>query len=225
MAIDKRVATAAAAMAGVKDGATVLVSGFGGAGFPNILLRALLELGPKELTLVANSATHRYSITHELIAAGMVKHIICSAARGHDKSGLSAFEELYKIGKIGLTLLPQGTFAEAIRAGGAGIPAFFTPVGYGTDLAKGKETREIKGRHYVLEAAIKGDLALIRADIADQYGNLHFRHAQANFGPVMATAARLTVAEVREATDTPMAQPEIMLPGVYVDRIVAVGTP
>ena len=225
MAIDKRVATAAAAMEGVKDGATVFVSGFGGAGFPNILLRALLELGPKELTLVANSATHRYSITHELIAAGMVKHVICSAARGHDKAGLSAFEELYKVGKIGLTLLPQGTFAEAIRAGGAGIPAFFTPVGYGTDLAKGKETREIKGRNYVLEEAIKGELALIRADIADPYGNLHFRHAQANFGPVMATAARLTIAEVRTVSETPMAQPKIMLPGVYVDRVVAVGTP
>lgn len=225
MAIDKRVASAAAAMEGVKDGATVFVSGFGGAGFPNILLRALLELGPKELTLVANSATHRYSITHELIAAGMVKHVICSAARGHDKSGLSAFEELYKVGKIGLTLLPQGTFAEAIRAGGAGIPAFFTPVGYGTDLAKGKETRVIKGRHYVLEEAITGELALIRADVSDRYGNLHFRHAQANFGPAMATAARRTVAEVREVTESPMAQTEIMLPGVYVDRIVATGAP
>ena len=225
MAIDKRVASASAAMAGVKDGAIVFVSGFGGAGFPNVLLRALLELGPKELTLVVNSATHRYSITHELIAAGMVTHVICSAARGHDKSGLSAFEELYKAGKIGLTLLPQGTFAEAIRAGGAGIPAFFTPVGYGTDLAKGKETRNIRGRNYVLEDSITGDLALIRADVADRYGNLHFRHAQANFGPAMATAAKLTIAEVREATEVPMAQPEIMLPGVYVDRVVAVGTP
>jgi len=225
MAIDKRVASAAAAMAGVKDGATVFVSGFGGAGFPNILLRALLVLRPKELTLVANSATHRYSITHELIAAGMVRHVICSAARGHDKSGLSAFEELYKVGKIGLTLLPQGTFAEAIRAGGAGIPAFYTPVGYGTDLAKGKETRQIKGRNYVLEEAIIGDLALIRADVADQYGNLLFRHAQANFAPAMATAARLTVAEVRAVMDAPMPQTEIMLPGAYVDRIVAVGTP
>lgn len=225
MAIDKRVASAAAAMAGVKDGATVFVSGFGGAGFPNVLLRALLELGPKDLTLVVNSATHRYSITHELIAAGMVKHVICSAARGHDKSGLSAFEELYRVGKIGLTLLPQGTFAEAIRAGGAGIPAFFTPVGYGTDLAKGKETRNIRGRNYVLEDAITGELALIRADVSDRYGNLHFRHAQANFGPAMATAARLTIAEVRTVTDEPMTQPDIMLPGVYVDRVVAVGTP
>ncbi|MSP04890.1 MAG: 3-oxoacid CoA-transferase subunit A [Acetobacteraceae bacterium] len=224
MAIDKRVATAAAAMIGVKDGATVFVSGFGGAGFPNVLLQALLELGPKELTLVANSATHRYSITHELIAAGMVRHVICSAARGHDKSGLSAFEELYKVGKIGLTLLPQGTFSEAIRAGGAGIPAFFTPVGYGTDLAKGKETREIKGRNYVLEEAISGDLALIRADMSDRYGNLHFRQAQANFGPVMATAAKLTVAEVRATIDAPMAQSDITLPGVYVDRVVAVGS-
>lgn len=224
MAIDKRIASASAAMTGVQNGATVFVSGFGGAGFPNVLLQALLELGPKDLTLVVNSATHRYSITHELIAAGMVRHVICSAARGHDRNGLSAFEELYKVGKIGLTLLPQGTFAEAIRAGGAGIPAFFTPVGYGTDLAKGKETRVIKGRNYVLEEAITGDLALLRADVSDRYGNLHFRHAQANFGPAMATAAKLTVAEVRVAMDDPMAQSEIMLPGTYVDRVVAVGS-
>ncbi|MSO90247.1 MAG: 3-oxoacid CoA-transferase subunit A [Acetobacteraceae bacterium] len=225
MAIDKRVASAADAMTGVRSGATVFVSGFGGAGFPNVLLRALLECGLKDLTLVANSATHRYSITHELIAAGMVRHVICSAARGHDKADLSAFEKLYKEGKIGLTLLPQGTFAEAIRAGGAGIGGFFTPVGYGTDLAKGKETRIMKGREYVLEEAITGDLALVRADIADRYGNLHFRHAQANFGQAMATAAALTIAEVREATETPMAQTKIMLPGTYVDRVVAVGTP
>ena len=224
MAIDKRVASAAAAMAGVADGATVFVSGFGGAGFPNVLLRALRQTGVKNLTLVANSATHRYSFTHELIEDGMVSHVICSAARGHDKSDLSAFEKLYKAGKIGLTLLPQGTFAEAIRAGGAGIPAFFTPVAYGTDLAKGKETRLIKGRNCVLEESITGELALIRADIADRYGNLKFRHAQANFGPAMATAAKLTIAEVREVVDAPLAQHEIMLPGVYVDRIVAVGS-
>jgi len=223
MSIDKRVASAAAAMEGVADGATIFVSGFGGAGFPNVLVRALRELGLKDLTLVSNSATHRYSLTHELIEAGMVRHVICSAARGHDKSDLSAFEKLYKQGKISLSLLPQGTFAEAIRAGGAGIPAFFTPVGYGTDLARGKETRRIKGRDYVLEEAITGELALIRADIADRYGNLRFRYSQANFSPVMATAAKLTVAEVREATEAPMAHTEIMLPGAYVDRVVAVG--
>jgi len=224
MTIDKRVASAMEAMDGVKDGATVFVSGFGGAGFPNVLLRALLQKNLKDLTLVANSATHRYSITHELIAAGQVKHVICSAARGHDKSDLSAFEKLYKEGKIGLTLLPQGTFAEAIRAGGAGIGAFYTPVGYGTDLAKGKETKVIKGRNHVLEEAITGDLALVRADISDRYGNLRFRHAQANFGPAMATAARLTIAEVRAMVDEPIPQPDIMLPGVYVDRVVPVGS-
>jgi 3-oxoacid CoA-transferase A subunit len=224
MPIDKRVASAAEALRGVQDGATVFVSGFGGAGFPNVLLRALRQTGLKGLTLVANSATHRYSHTAELIEAGMVRHVICSAARGHDKSDLSAFEKLYKEGKIGLTLLPQGTFAEAIRAGGAGIGAFYTPVGYGTELAKGKETRQINGRWHVLEQAIIGDLALVRADVADRYGNLKFRHAQANFGPAMATAARLSVAEVRTVADEPLAQPEIMLPGVYVDRIVTVGS-
>jgi 3-oxoacid CoA-transferase A subunit len=196
MPIDKRVASAAAALADVKDGATVLVSGFGGAGFPNVLIRALREHGARELTLVANSATHRYSLTHELIEAGQVRKIICTAARGRDKD-FSPFERLWVAGKIELVVLPQGTFVESIRAGGAGIPAFYTPTGYGTDLAQGKETRRFGDRDYVLETAITGDLALVRGDEADRYGNLTFRYAQANFGPAMATAARLAVAEVR----------------------------
>jgi 3-oxoacid CoA-transferase A subunit len=222
MAIDKRVASAAAAMEGIEDGATVLISGFGGAGFPNVLLRALREHGTKDLTLVVNSATHRYSLTHELIEAGQVRKVIASAARGRDKE-LSAFEVLLRDGKIELECLPQGTFAERIRAGGAGIPAFFTPVGFGTDLAKGKEVRRFDGRDCVMETAIKGDLALIRADLADRYGNLSFRYAQANFGPAMATAAGLTVAEVRAAQAEPMPHERVQLPGIYVDRVVAVG--
>jgi 3-oxoacid CoA-transferase A subunit len=221
MPIDKRAASAAAALQDVPDGATVLISGFGGAGFPNRLISALREHAPRNLTLVVNSATHRYSLTHELIEAGLVHKVICSAARGHTKE-LSAFETLWKEGRIGLELLPQGTFTEAIRAGGAGIPAFYTPVGFGTDLAKGKEIRRFGDRDYVLQTAITGDLALIRADRADRYGNLTFRYAQANFGPVMATAAKLTVAEVRMVENAPLAHAEIQLPGIYVDRVVAV---
>ena len=219
MAIDKRVGSAADALADVKDGATVFISGFGGAGFPNLLIRALRELGTKGLTLVVNSATHRYSNTHELIEAGQVARVICSAARGAGKD-LSPFEKLLKAGKIELTCLPQGTFAEAIRAGGAGIPAFYTPVGVGTDLTRGKEVRRFGERDYVLEPAISGDLALVRADTADQYGNLTFRYAQANFGPVMATAARLAVAEVRTISDTPIPHTQAQLPGIYIDRII-----
>ena len=221
MAIDKRVASAAAALQGVKDGATVLISGFGGAGFPNVLIRALREHGTKQLTLVVNSATHRFSLTHELIEAGQVRKIIASAARGRDKE-LSVFEELWRDGKIELECLPQGTLAERVRAGGAGIPAFFTPVGFGTELAAGKEVRRFGARDCVLETAITGDLALIRADTADAYGNLTFRYAQMNFSPAMATAAGLTVAEVRTVLAEPIPHERVQLPGTYVDRVVAV---
>lgn len=220
MPIDKRVQSAADALASVGDGATVLISGFGGAGFPNTLIRALRAIELRDLTLVVNSATHRYSFTHELIEAGQVRKVICSAARGAGKD-LSPFEKLWKAGKIELVCLPQGTFAESIRAGGAGIPAFYTPVGVGTELTKGKEVRRFEDRDYVLEPAIKGDLALIRADMADPYGNLAFRYAQANFGPVMATAARLAVAEVRALSDAPLPHDQIDLPGVYIDRVLA----
>jgi 3-oxoacid CoA-transferase A subunit len=221
MPIDKRVGSAAEALADVGDGATVLISGFGGAGFPNVLIRALRERGVKGLTLVVNSATHRYSLTHELIEAGLVRKVVCSAARGQGKD-LSVFERLWGEGKIELTCLPQGTFAEAIRAGGAGIPAFYTPVGFGTELTKGKEVRRFGDRDYVMEEAIIGDLALVRADTADRTGNLAFNYAQMNFGPVMASAAKLAVAEVRTVTDEPLPRERIQLPGVYVDRVVAV---
>ena len=222
MPIDKRAADAAEALANVADGATVFISGFGGAGFPNMLIRALRDRGPKHLTLVVNSATHRYSYTHELIEAGLVRKVICTAARGHSKEP-SPFERLWTDGRIELECVPQGTFAERIRAGGAGIPAFYTPVGFGTELARGKEVRTFEGREYVLEQAITGDLALVRADQADRYGNLAFRYAQMNFGPVMATAAGLAVAEVRTVLDEPMPHERVQLPGIYVDRIVAVG--
>ena len=223
MPIDKRIGTAAEALIDVSDGATVLISGFGGAGFPNVLIRALRDRGPRDLTLVVNSATHRYSYTHELIEAGLVRKVVCTAARGHSKEP-SAFERMWMEGKIELECVPQGTFTERIRAGGAGIPAFYTPVGFGTELAQGKEVRSFNGRECVLAQAIKGDLALVRADRADRYGNLAFRYAQMNFGPVMATAATLAVAEVRAVLDEPMPYERVQLPGFYVDRVVAVGT-
>jgi len=222
MPTDKRVSTAAEALAGVSDGATVLISGFGGAGFPNVLIHALRERRPKDLTLVVNSAVHRYSLTHELIEAGLVRKVICTAARGHSKEP-SPFERLWMEGKIELECVPQGTFAERIRAGGAGIPAFYTPVGVGTELAQGKEVRSFDGRDCILAQAIKGDLALVRADTADRYGNLTFRYAQMNFGPAMATAASLAVAEVRALLDEPIPHERVQLPGFYVDRVVAVG--
>jgi 3-oxoacid CoA-transferase A subunit len=218
MPIDKRVMSAAEALDGVMDGATVFVTGFGGAGFPNQLIHALRERGPKNLTLVVNSATHRYSLTHELIANDQVRKVICTA---HDKEP-SPFETRWMDNKIELEMVPQGSFTERIRAGGAGIPAFYTPVGFGTELAEGKEVRRFGDRDYVLEHAISGDLALVRADTADRAGNLIFRYAQMNFGPVMATAARLAVAEVREIAPDLLPHERVQLPGVYVDRVVAV---
>ena len=220
MAIDKRVATAAEALAGVRDGSTVMLSGFGGAGFANVLIGALREHGAKDLTLVANSATHALSRTHEIIESGQVRKVICSAARGRGKE-LSTFEQLWKEGKIELVCLPQGTFAEAIRAGGAGIPAFYTPSGFGTELANGMEVRRFGGRDYVLQEAITADLALLRAEHGDRFGNLSFRYAQANFGPMMATAAKLAVAEVAEARHAAIPHEQVHLPGVYIDRVFA----
>src|SRR5215475_654870 len=220
MAIDKRAGSPAEALADVPDGATVFISGFGGAGFPNVLIRALRDRAPRSLTLVVNSATHRYSSTHELIEAGLVRKVICTAARGHSKEP-SPFERLWMEGRIELECVPQGTFSERIRAGGAGIPAFYTPVGFGTELARGKEVRRFDGRDYVLEPAIKGDLALVRADTADRYGNLAFRYAQMNFGPVMAMAASVAVA--REVLAEPIPPERVQLPGTYVNRVVAVG--
>jgi 3-oxoacid CoA-transferase A subunit len=220
MPIDKRVEFGRA-LDGVADGSTVLITGFGGAGFPNKLIHALAEKGPKNLTLVVNSATHRYSVTHELIAADLVRKVICTAARGHDKEP-SPFETRWMENRIELEVVPQGSFTERIRAGGAGIPAFYTPVGYGTELAEGKEVRRFGDREYVLEEAITGDLALVRADTADRLGNLVFNYTQMNFGPAMASAARLSVAEVRTISDDLLPRERIQLPGVYVDRVVAV---
>ena len=222
MAIDKRVSSAHAALEGVQSGAVVMMSGFGGAGFANVLIQALSDLPVKDLTLVVNSATHPYSLTHKLIENRQVRKIICTAARGRGRE-LSVFEQQWRDGLVELECVPQGSFSERIRAAGAGIPAFFTPVGFGTDLAKGKEVRMFNGREHVLEEAIYADLALIRADRSDRFGNLAFRYAQPNFGPAMATAAKLTIADVRAFAAEPMIHTEVQLPGVYVDRVVTAG--
>jgi len=218
--IQKEVASLAAAVADVPDGATVMVGGFGTAGLPNELVGALLEQGARDLTIVNNNAGNGDTGLAALLAAGRVKKIICSFPRQVDSHH---FDGLYRAGKIELELVPQGNLAERIRAAGAGIGGFFTPTGYGTDLAKGKETREIDGRMYVLEAPIHADLALIKAERGDRWGNLTYRKTARNFGPIMAMAAKLTVASVHEFVELGALDPEaIVTPGIFVQRVVKV---
>jgi 3-oxoadipate CoA-transferase alpha subunit len=209
------------ALRDIADGSTILISGFGGAGLPVFLLDALLEQGAKELTLASNNAGNQGVGIAKLVAAGRVKKMICSFPR-QPESG--AFDDLYRQGKIELELVPQGTLAERIRAGGAGIGGFFTPTGFGTDLAKGKECREIDGTNYVFEKAIKADYALIKADKGDRWGNLMYHGTGRNFGPIMATAARCTIAQVNQVVELGQLDPEhIVTPGIFVKRVVLVG--
>lgn len=218
--IDKTVASLAQALKDVADGATVLVGGFGGAGQPVELLDALVEQGAKDLTIVANNAGNGETGLAGLLRAGRVRKLICSFPRAADGQ---VFEALYKAGKVELELVPQGNLAERIRAAGAGIGGFFTPTGYGTDLARGKETRRIEGRDYVLEYPIRADIALIRAERADRWGNLTFRKAARNFNPVMAMAAQCTIAQARELVPLGQLDPEtIVTPGIFVNRVVHV---
>ena len=215
--IDKTVPTLEAALAGIADGATVLVGGFGPSGAPNELIDALLAQGARELTIVSNHAGNGDSGLAALLAAGRVRRIVCSFPRHKDSY---VFDRLFKAGRIELELVLQGTLAERLRAAGAGVPAFYTPTGYGTALAEGKETRTIDGRPCVLEHALRGDVALVRADRADRWGNLVYRKAARNFGPVMATAARLTIAQVREIVPLGALDPEaIVTPGLFVARV------
>ena len=218
--IDKTVPTPEAAVAGIADGSTVLVGGFATSGVPLALIDALLAQGARELTIVSNHAGSGDTGLAALIAAGRVRKIICSFPR-HKTS--HAFDRLWQAGRIELERVPQGTLAERIRAGGAGIEAFYTPTAYGTELAKGKETRVVGGRTCVLEHALRADCALVRADRGDRWGNLVYRKAGRNFGPVMATAARLTIAQVREIVPLGALDPEsIVTPGVFVARVVQV---
>jgi 3-oxoadipate CoA-transferase alpha subunit len=218
--IDKRVPTPAQALADVPDGACVMIGGFGTAGQPNELIDALIEQGAKDLVIVNNNAGNGDSGLAALLAKGRVRKIICSFPRQADSWH---FDRLYREGKLELELVPQGNLAERIRAAGAGIGGFFTPTGYGTDLARGKETREIGGRMYVLESAIHADYALIKAEAGDRWGNLTYRMTARNFGPVMAMAAKVTVATVHEIVELGSIDPEtVVTPGLFVQRVVQV---
>ena len=219
--IEKQVASLADAVADVADGATVMIGGFGTAGLPNELVGALLEQGAKNLTIVNNNAGNGDTGLAALIAARRVRKIVCSFPRQADSHH---FDRLYRAGEIELELVPQGNLAERIRAAGAGIGGFFTPTGYGTLLAEGKETRLINGRQYVLESPIHADFALIKALKGDRWGNLVYRKTARNFGPIMASAARCTVAQVKSVVELGELDPEVIVtPGIYVQRVVTVG--
>ena len=218
--IDKIVKDCATALADVPDGATVMIGGFGTAGLPNELIEALLDQGARELTIVNNNAGNGDTGLAALLAAKRVRKIICSFPRQADSHH---FDALYRAGQIELELVPQGNLAERIRAAGAGIGGFFSPTGYGTDLAKGKETRVIDGKGYVLEAPIHADFALIKAERGDRWGNLVYRMTARNFGPVMAMAAKVTVATVHEIVELGSLDPEaVVTPGLFVQRVVKV---
>jgi len=218
--INKIVASAARAVADIPDGATVMIGGFGTAGMPSELIDALIAKGSKGLTIVNNNAGNGDTGLAALLKAGQVKKIICSFPRQTDSW---VFDGLYKKGDIELELVPQGNLAERIRAAGAGIGAFYTPTGYGTPLAEGKETRHIDGRDYVLEYPIRADFALIKALRGDRWGNLVYRKTARNFGPIMAAAAKCTIAQVREIVNLGDLDPEnVVTPGIFVQRVVEV---
>ena len=223
--IDKISPSIAHALTGVRDGATVLIGGFGTAGIPNELIEGLIEQGARDLTVVNNNAGNGDRGLAALLKTGRVRKIICSFPRQADSH---VFDALYRAGKIELELVPQGNLAERLRAAGAGVGAFFTPTGVGTELARNpdgsaKETRVIDGKTYVLEYPIHGDVALIKAETGDRWGNLTFRKAARNFGPVMATAARHTVATVHHIAELGQIDPEVIVtPGIFVSRIVKI---
>ncbi|MGR7994002.1 MULTISPECIES: 3-oxoacid CoA-transferase subunit A [unclassified Xanthobacter] len=220
--MDKTRADTASCVTDIADGATILVGGFGGAGMPHELIDALIAKAPRDLTIVSNNAGNGTKGLAALLAAGLVRKMVCSFPRQADSF---VFDELYRSGKVELELVPQGNLVERLRAGGAGIGAFFTPTGFGTPIAAGKETREIDGRQYVLEYPIRADYALIKAHQGDRWGNLVYRKTARNFGPVMATAARITIAQVEDIVPLGSLDPEaIVTPGAFVDRVVAIGT-
>lgn len=221
--IDKRVTSAAGAVADIFDGATVLIGGFGEAGSPIELIHALIDRGARNLTVVSNNTGSGHVGLAALIENGQVAKMICSFPR---TANSTVFPKLYREGKIELELVPQGTLAERIRAGGAGIPAFFTPSSVGTPLAEGKELRRFGDEDYVMEAGITADFALIKADKADRYGNLVYSKTARNFGPVMCTAAKVSIAQVRETVGVGDIDPEaVVTPGIFVKRVVTVANP
>jgi 3-oxoadipate CoA-transferase alpha subunit len=218
--VNKIASSVAQALAGIADGATVMIGGFGTAGIPGELIDGLIAQGARDLTVVNNNAGNGDTGLAALLKSGRVRKIVCSFPRQTDSW---VFDELYRSGRIELELVPQGNLAERIRAAGAGIGGFFTPTGNGTDLARGKETREIDGRMHVFEKAIRADVALIKAERGDRWGNLTYRMAARNFGPVMATAAERTVATVYEIVELGELDPEaVVTPGIFVSAIVKV---
>ena len=218
--INKIFASAAEALYDLPDGATVMIGGFGNAGMPSELIDGLIDQGARDLTIINNNAGNGETGLAALLKARRVRKIICSFPRQHDSHH---FDALYRAGEIVLELVPQGNLAERIRAAGAGIGGFFTPTGYGTALTEGKETREINGRHYVFELPLAADFALIKALKGDRWGNLVYRKTARNFGPIMAAAARVTVAQVSECVGLGDLDPEaVVTPGIYVQRLVQV---
>lgn len=220
--IDKEVASAAVAVADIHSGASVMIGGFGTAGMPDQLIDALIAHGVGDLTIINNNAGNGEAGVAALIKAGRVRKIICSFPRQSDSHH---FDAAYRAGQIELELVPQGNLAARIQAAGAGLGAIFTPTGYGTLLAEGKETREIDGKHYVLEHPIKADFALIKAHKGDRWGNLIYRETARNFGPIMAMAATTTIAQVSEIVDLGAIDPEIVVsPGIFVQRVVQIAS-
>ena len=217
--IDKRVETLDAALDGFGDGASVLVNGFGGAGVPFALIKAIENSSATGLTLILNSARFVDGFAPRIFAERRVSKVICTAARSRGPDTAN-YEQQWLDGDLEIEMVPQGTFAERIRAGGAGIPAFFTPTGAGTDLGEGKEVREYGGKQCVLEHAITADFAIIRAACADRWGNVRFRGAQGNFGIAMAMAANTTIVETDDPGDDPIPPENIHIPGIYVDRVL-----
>ena len=218
--LDKRVASPAAAVEGVRDGATVLIGGFGSSGVPVELTHALLEQGARDLTVVTNNAGSGETDVAALLRERRVRKIICSYPRS---KGSIWFEELYRARDIELELVPQGTLSERMRCAGAGLGGFFTPSGADSLLAEGKEVRVINGRRHVFEEPLRGDVALVKADRADRWGNLTYHSAARNFGPTMAAAADLTIVQVRELVGLGELDPEcVVTPGVFVDRVVLI---
>ncbi len=226
--MDKTVKDLPTAVAGIADGMAVMIGGFGGAGAPIELIHALIDHfrstgSPGKLTVINNNAGNGRIGIAAMIDAGMVSRMVCSFPRSSDPR---AFTEKYLAGEIELELVPQGTLAERIRAGGAGIPAFYTPTSYGTDLAAGKPTAEFDGRMYVQERWLKADVALIKAELADRHGNLTYRKAARNFSPLMAAAAARTIAQASRIVEPGMIDAEhVVTPGLFVDAIVEVPNP
>ncbi len=221
--MDKTVSHAAAAIAEIGDGATVMIGGFGGSGAPIELIHSLIDKGPKDLTVINNNAGNGRIGIAAMIDAGMVKKMICSFPRSTDPR---AFTDRYLAGQIELELVPQGTLAERIRAGGAGIPAFYTPTAYGTELAKGKPVAEFDGRPYVQERWLKADFAIVKAAVGDTHGNLTYNKAGRNFNPLMCMAAARTIAQVSRLVPAGGIDPEhVITPGIFVNSVVEIADP